>query len=265
MALDKERIKQKIAILNKKIDGEADPRLLNEYRILFKKEVSLFRRSWTAAYLLMLYDQGTGAGNFRKESGSRPKAKGSRGGEGEKSSRRTEGSENRDSGENGGRADAPRPFLAEDESRRLFISIGRNRRVFPREILGLIITRAQVVREDIGMIRILDNYSFVQVRDTVADTIIEALNGTVFRGRTITANYARLKGEDPGEAGAAAADTDPEDAGPVIDRIEPEDPYPEGPSEAASVPDDYPQDLEEDGGYNNGSEHDDDLGDEEGV
>jgi hypothetical protein len=322
MAFDREKIKQKIAEINEKIGGEADPRLLNEYRVLFKKGISFFRRSWAAAYLLMLYDLGQGAGNSRKESGSRSRAGPSLEGEGKKSPRRAEGSGKRDGGETSGRTAAPRPFLAEEESRRLFISIGRNRRVFPREILGLILTRAQVAREDIGMMRILDSYSFVQVRDTAADAVIEALNGTTFRGKTITANYARLKreegqGEDgaeevdaaPGdadslEAGPADAevavdpsdtevDAEPVDAGPAgaepagdesadidaaddesadsyideippLDETRPDAPYLDGRAESESEAEDYFQSPEDGGGYD-GLEHDDDLGDKEGV
>jgi hypothetical protein len=88
-------------------------------------------------------------------------------------------------------------MIPEEESVRLFISIGRNRKVFPREILALINAKAQVSRDDVGAIRILDNYSFVQVRNTAADTIIEALNGQNFRGRTLTVNYARSRREEP--------------------------------------------------------------------
>jgi len=50
-----------------------------------------------------------------------------------------------------------------------------------------------VPREDIGIIRILDNYSFVQVRDVKADEIIATLTGHKFRGRTLTVNYAKPK------------------------------------------------------------------------
>jgi hypothetical protein len=192
--IDKEKVEQKIALISKKIDADVDPRLLNEYRVLFKRGFSFFRRSWAAACLLMLYDQGQGRG---LNPGGVP---GRRSREGERAPGRFESSARRENGENSRQA-APRSFLAEDESRRLFISIGRNRHVFPREILGLIITRAQVDREDIGIIRILDSYSFVQVRDTVADAIIEALNGAVFRGRTITANYARIKREEGQDEG----------------------------------------------------------------
>jgi hypothetical protein len=86
--------------------------------------------------------------------------------------------------------------LPEDESTRLFISIGRSRRVFPREILGLIYAKTSVSREDIGTITILNNYSFVQVRNSVAAELLETLNGVSFRGKTLTVNYARTRKEE---------------------------------------------------------------------
>ena len=178
---DKEKTKRNIALIVEQIKNEADPELLNEYRSLFKKEVSLFHRSYTAAYLLMLYDQGRlrgQGGNFRNRSTA---------GRGERPGRAPEEH----------RVERQYP-LADEESRWLFISIGRNRRVFPREILGLIGSGTAVAKEDIGAIRILDNYSFVQVRGTVADTIIETLNGKSFRGKTLSVNYARSR-RDGGE------------------------------------------------------------------
>jgi hypothetical protein len=107
--------------------------------------------------------------------------------------------------------------LSEEESVRLFVNIGRSRRLFPREILGLILSSARVSREDIGAIRILDNYSFVQVRNSVAEDIIAALHGKTFRGRALVVNYARTKKEDfdagEDEAGdAARAGEDPFDS-----------------------------------------------------
>jgi hypothetical protein len=87
--------------------------------------------------------------------------------------------------------------LPEDESTRLFINIGRNRRIFPREILGLIGAKTSVSKDDIGTITILNNYSFVQVRNSVAAELVETLNGLSFRGRTLAVNYAKArKGED---------------------------------------------------------------------
>ena len=86
--------------------------------------------------------------------------------------------------------------LPDDESVRLFISVGRNRRIYPREILGLICTKTAVSKDDIGLINILNNYSFVQVRTSAAEEIIAALNGINFRGRTLAVNYAKARKDD---------------------------------------------------------------------
>jgi len=175
-SIDKKKTKETIALVLDKIRTEVDPLLLDEYHRLFKKEVSLFHRSKAAAYLLMLCDQGKNLRFVQRNNFTRRNDK-------------------RFSEE-----DAPRYPLAEEESKRLFFSVGRSRRVFPREILGLINTKTAIPREDIGAIRILDNYSFVQVRDTVAEKIIEALNGTTFRGRPLTVNYAKSRKDEESSA-----------------------------------------------------------------
>ncbi|MDR2716441.1 MAG: DbpA RNA binding domain-containing protein [Treponema sp.] len=174
--IDKKKTKETLTLILDKIRTEADPLLLDEYHRLFKKEVSLFHRSKAAAYLLMLCDQGKNL-RFAGRSGFIQRSNFVRKEE-----------------------DTPRYPLAEEESKRLFFSVGRSRRVFPREILGLINTKTAIPREDIGAIRILDNYSFVQVRDTVAEKVIEALNGTIFRGRPLTVNYAKSRKDEENNA-----------------------------------------------------------------
>jgi RNA recognition motif-containing protein len=169
--IDSEKVEKNLARILEKIRAEADPQILSVYRSLFKKKVSLFNRSWAAAYLLMLYDQGNSGRTERFHNHKFRKGR----------------------DESWNEEERKQYPLSEEESKRLFMSIGRNRRVFPREILGLITTKTDVKREDVGAIRILDNYSFVQVRDTVADGIIEALNGKPFRGRPLTVNYARSR------------------------------------------------------------------------
>jgi len=181
---DKEKTKKTIALVLDKIRTEADPRLLGEYQSLIKKEVSLFHRSKVAAYLLMLCEQGK---NLRFVQ--------------EKHAPRTP----RDS-KSFREEDVQRYPLAEEESKRLFFSAGRSRRVYPREILGLINTKTAIPKEDIGAIRILENYSFVQVRDTVAETIIAALNGISFRGRPLTVNYAKSRKDEDDESYALEKD-----------------------------------------------------------
>lgn len=217
---DRKKTSKNIRLILDKIKTAADPHLLNEYRSLFKKEVSLFRRSWAAAYLLLLYDQGAldPAGRHDKNRSRKSDDPGRRADRLDRESKRR----SRNGPDEGGRTEKTPYPLADEDSRRLFFSIGRNRRVFPREILGLINAKTSIPKEDIGAIRILDNYSFVQVRDTVADTIIEALNGQPFRGRILAVSYARTRkeggegpgGEDQDGVGLAAeAQDEPESAG----------------------------------------------------
>ncbi|MDR1388379.1 MAG: DbpA RNA binding domain-containing protein [Treponema sp.] len=175
--MNEENVRKRIQQLLEEIQSKADPALLNQYRSIFRKEVSFFRRSYMAAYLLLLAEDapastGRGFRDFRK-----PRFE------------KTDHSPVR-----ADRDEGPR-YLPEDQSVRLFFSIGRNRKVFPREILGLILSRTDAKRDDIGMIRILDNYSFVQVRTEAAERIIAALNTQAFRGRTLTIDYARTRAE----------------------------------------------------------------------
>jgi hypothetical protein len=170
MKLDKDKAGKNLKVILDKLHTGSDLALLNEYRKLYKKEISLFRRGWAAAWLFMYYDQREFPAltshvekkPFKKEKASDVST---------------------DVG----------VTLSEEESKRLFFSIGKNRHLFPREVIMFICSKTTVPREDIGSIRILDNYSFVQVRDTRANEIIEALNGLKFRGRTLTVNYAKPK------------------------------------------------------------------------
>jgi RNA recognition motif-containing protein len=204
---DSARLKKRIAEALKKTYNQADPKLLSQYRSIFKKEVSLLRRSNFTAYLLMELDQGGDGkyGGLREKNNSRKFQK--------TVQERDEGSRQE-----------VRRVLPEEDSVRLFIGIGRSRRVFPREILGLIASKTSAPRDDIGAIRIFDNYSFVQVRTQTADEIIEALNGKPFRGRSLVVNYARNRKdetpaaekpatEDDADDPAADADFFPEDGG----------------------------------------------------
>jgi hypothetical protein len=202
VSINEEKVKNRLEEILEKIQAVADPDLLNQYRSLFRKEVSFFRRSYVAAYLLMIQDQGSEGGRSRKNSGTAFKreqtpVKGKFNSSAGRDVSAAAEKPLRSSGTDG--AETSRHPLPEDESIRLFISIGRNRRVYPREILGLICAKTEVPKEDIGIINILNNYSFVQVRTNMAEEIIAALNGINFRGRTLTVNFARTRKEEDGE------------------------------------------------------------------
>ena len=177
---DKEKAEKKLGEILERMQSDTDVALLREYYKLYKNKISLFKRSWAAAWLFMHHDlkeENTGGHDIKTRTQQENK---------------TEKSEKFDKYA----AADTETALPEDESKRLFFSIGKNRRLYPRELITFIISKTSAAREDIGIIRILDNYSFVQVRDTKADEIIEALNGIRFRGRTLTVNFAKLKNTD---------------------------------------------------------------------
>ncbi|MDC7219727.1 MAG: DbpA RNA binding domain-containing protein [Spirochaetales bacterium] len=75
----------------------------------------------------------------------------------------------------------------------LFIGIGKNRKVYPKDLIHLFINTGKIERGHIGEIRILDNYAFVTIEKKSADRAIENLNGINYRGRNLTVNYAKQK------------------------------------------------------------------------
>ena len=89
----------------------------------------------------------------------------------------------------------PKISFSPEVSTTLFFNIGRMRKVFYRDIIFLIMNNASVKREDIGEIKIHDNYSFVQVSKEVADKVIAALNDYNYRGKKLVVNPANEKME----------------------------------------------------------------------
>jgi hypothetical protein len=87
----------------------------------------------------------------------------------------------------------------------MFVGIGRTRRVFPRALVGLLIGVAGLDRERIGDIRVLANYSFVQLFTEDADKAINALNGYDYRGRKLSVSYSRQKEEGDSDSSSESA------------------------------------------------------------
>lgn len=85
------------------------------------------------------------------------------------------------------------PRRRPNASSTLFISIGKNRRVFPRDLVQMLITAGNLQKHEIGDIKILDNYSFVEVEEGKSAGVITLLDGTNFRGRRITVNFAKKR------------------------------------------------------------------------
>jgi hypothetical protein len=81
----------------------------------------------------------------------------------------------------------------------LFISIGRNRRVFARDLTELFTEKLQLHAGDIGGVRVFEKYSFVDIVPGKAGEAIALLSGSELKGRTITVNYAKKKEEKEGK------------------------------------------------------------------
>jgi hypothetical protein len=77
----------------------------------------------------------------------------------------------------------------------LFVSIGRNRKVFARDLEELFTSTLALFPGEVSDVRVFDKYSFVDIASARAPDAIEKLSGTVMKGRTITVNYAKKKEE----------------------------------------------------------------------
>ena len=172
-ALNEEQITAFLKEAVETVKTEEDPDVLNAYRKIFRKNVPFTLRSYIAAYLIKEF-----------EGSAFPRAK-------PYSRRPNPRFGDRSRGYFSDRPPVERPMLEPSESVSIFMSVGRSRRVFPRDIITLLIQNADISRERIGDIRILDNYSFVQVMNEDADKIIEKLNDFPYRGKNLSVSYSR--------------------------------------------------------------------------
>ena len=157
-----------------KVKTEEDPVVLTEYKKLFKKVVPLTLRSYVGAYLAK--NALGGATGFRHRT------------------RRDKFSARNMNDEDGvSRPKTPRVVIDEADAATIFIGIGRNRHVFPRDLVGLIAQVVQLDRERIGSIKVLENYSFVQLYKEDADKVINTLNGYDYRGRKLAVSFSRKR------------------------------------------------------------------------
>ena len=217
--VNEEQIASFLSDALKNLEGatENEIQALNKIKKLFKKNVGWSRRNYIAALLIK---QGVLSSRSRYSRGEgRPSrddhfSKGERFNRSERSERHSRSSRNEKETrrENftetqGEHEKAPRVQIAQEAAGTIFIGIGRNRHVYPRDLVGLLISVAGLERDRIGDIRVLANYSFIQLYKEDCDKAISALNGYDYRGRKLTVNLSRMKDESAEsssqEAGAA--------------------------------------------------------------
>jgi hypothetical protein len=202
-----------------------DPAELDRYLRLLRRHVPLGRRAAVAAFLLRQAYGGLAApaasrrppagavpgpravpgsrapagpraaAGPRAEPGSRPAQEGGRAAAGPRAA--SAGPRRRRGGGPAGKGTPPAQRAhAEAGFTRLFISVGKSRGVFAKDLAALFSSTLQVDRSRIGDIRVLDNYSFLEIDSALAEKAIAALSGSELKGKQISVNYARKKEDE---------------------------------------------------------------------
>ena len=189
--IDLENLQDFLQNVVEKVKNQEDPDLLNKVKKVYKKTVPFSMRLYVASYLAK-EAQKTYRGRYRS---------GKKDFYDSKSKSRTDRSTYKDRkplSENSFEERQPRVRVQIDPSvgATIFISIGRNRHVYPRDLVGMLISAAGLERDRIGEIKVLANYSFVQLFKEDAEKAISVLNGYDYRGRKLVVSYSKMKDED---------------------------------------------------------------------
>ena len=197
--IDFERVAEFLKASVQQVKTQEDVDVLIQLKKVFKKNVPFTLRGYLSAYLLKV-----ATGNARRPFVPRPGRENYERDNYSKDNyhnRRDEGRREFNASADGDRRE-PHPRVEIDPAlaTTIFIGIGRNRRVFPRDLVGLLISAAGLDRDRIGDIRVLANYSFVQLFTEDADKAINALNGYDYRGRKLSVSYSRQKDDEAGSS-----------------------------------------------------------------
>ena len=74
---------------------------------------------------------------------------------------------------------------------RLFVGVGRSAGIWPKDLVGVIVTKSRLPSRDIGAIEIADRFSLVEVPDQAADDVVAALRQVSIKGRKATVRRER--------------------------------------------------------------------------
>jgi ATP-dependent RNA helicase DeaD len=200
-----------ISDILRRLRAEEDPAELARYLRLLRRHAPLGRRAAVAAYLLKQVYGALGSPPATRKPqagaagpqagavpGSRavPGARAASGGRAIPAVPRASGSGRRR------RAAAEKATPPAERARakegftRLFISVGKSRGVYPKDLAALFGDRLQIDRSRIGDIRVLDNYSFLEIDSALAERAIAELSGSELKGKQISVNYARKKEDE---------------------------------------------------------------------
>jgi len=73
----------------------------------------------------------------------------------------------------------------------IFINIGKNRRLYSKDIAGMVLSSKVAEKSDLKRIRVFDSYSFIDVTSSKAEAVIGVINNVTFKGKKLNADYAK--------------------------------------------------------------------------
>ncbi|MEO8577622.1 MAG: DEAD/DEAH box helicase [Gemmatimonadales bacterium] len=104
---------------------------------------------------------------------------------------RSDRTERADRPERGARPEAKSKSASKAKMTRVYIGLGRNTGVRPADLVGAIANEAGISGRDIGAIEMGNGFSLVEVPETAADAVIDALSGAKIRGQRVTVRLER--------------------------------------------------------------------------
>lgn len=211
--INESQIAEFLASATDKVRTTEDVDILNDLNKLFKKNVPLTVRKYVIAYMLKdslkhyrFYGNNRRNNNERNDRNNRNRneVKNNRKDRSNDFAAQTNDAVAAATATAEERPHHPRVEIAPEDATSIFISIGKNRRVYPRDLVGILIAIAGIDRERIGDIKVLANYSFVQLYTEDAQTAIDKLNGYDYRGRKLAVSYSRQKSDADAEGDETA-------------------------------------------------------------
>jgi len=91
------------------------------------------------------------------------------------------------------RGDGGRKSYTDPDLKRLFINIGKNAGIMPKDVLGAIAGEAGIPGSAVGEISIYDRYCFVNVDKKYSDKVVKIMNNSQIKGNKIFVEYAADK------------------------------------------------------------------------
>ena len=156
-----------------------DAKLLEEVRRTFRKKVPLHLRSYASALMIL-----RAAGIYRPKTLKRIS---------KESMAHPQGSTNESRAEPRQESQDGKPMVS------LFVSMGKRHHLKPMELKKKIAERAGLSQETLGRVRLLENYSFIEVPVDEAQKIISAVAGMEMNGRALEIKPAKKRSESSPE------------------------------------------------------------------